>query len=304
MKNLLSAVLIAAFVMPVMQGCKRGEEDPGISLRSRNGRVTGTWTLKSYDMSSASNSTEKVTNDVNDDEYDETIITTWSESYNGSSLVSNYTYKEDWTDIFMWYDGANTQWRDQEVVYTETTSDNSTAQFDFTISLYTDNTYEITETSGNASGSWAFEMDEDWDDDNDLMAFDWDADDDGDWSTTGTSTSVTQGSWYWEDETKKGKLFLNAGPIKGKVVRLSSKEMWVEIQYAELGGIGENTSSVGSDTDVQEDVNQLQYSNNNPADNKDDDETTFTTWNNTETFVMWVFEKTDKNSKRHKATTQ
>lgn len=306
MKNVLTAVLIAAFIMPVMQGCKKGEEDPGISFKSRNKRVTGTWTLKSYDISGTTNSTEKITNDVNDDDRDETIITTWSDTYNGSSLLNSNTYKEDYTQITMWHDALAIppQWRDQEIVYAETTSSSSTEVYSFTIALYTDNTYEITETTGNASGTWEYDEDLDYDDGNDpAAAVEYSDKDDGDWATTGTSTSVTQGSWYWEDATKKGKLFINAGPIRGKVVRLSSKEMWVEIQYAELGGSGENTSSVGTDMDVMEDVPlQKQGSGDIPfIDMKNGDEETVTTWNNTTTEVMWVFEKTDKNSKRHKA---
>jgi len=302
MKNVLSAVLIAALIMPIIQGCKKGEEDPFISFKSRDSRVTGTWELKSYEISGTTVSTEKISNDVNDDEFDESITTTWSETYNGTSKVISNTLKEKSTDIYMWHNG--TDWKDQEVVYTNNTSSNSTEVFGLTVALYKDNTYEITETSGNASGTWAYDWETDVDDDNDLSVADADDDDDGDWSTTGISTSVTQGAWYWEDETKKEKLFLNAGSLKGKVVRLAGKEMWVEIRYGALSDDdGEETSDVGSDTNVEEDIPLQEHGSGDLPfiDMKDGDRTTVTTWNNAEILGIWVFEKIDKNSKRHKA---
>ena len=46
MKKILTIMLIVtAFV-----GCKKGEEDPIISLRSRDARITGTWELKKMEV--------------------------------------------------------------------------------------------------------------------------------------------------------------------------------------------------------------------------------------------------------------
>ena len=156
-KNILTACIILGLAVPVLQGCKKGEEDPFISFKSRNSRVTGTWTLKSSEMSGTTNSTEKVTNDVNDDERDETIITTWSNTYNGNSKVISRTYKKDWTDQDEWYNWTTTNWSSQEVVYSMDSSYNSTVTWGFTIALFTDNTYETTETTGNTSGDWDYD---------------------------------------------------------------------------------------------------------------------------------------------------
>ncbi len=41
-----TASLLVAF--STLQGCKKGEEDPGLSLRSRKARLTGEWTVTSY----------------------------------------------------------------------------------------------------------------------------------------------------------------------------------------------------------------------------------------------------------------
>lgn len=309
LKRTFLLVAVAAMLMPLLDSCKKGKEDPGISFRSRNARVTGTWTLKSYDMSGVNDTTITSTNDVNDDDYSYTSRTTWSETYNGSSVITNSVTDRDYTDQYMWYDIGNTRWEDQEVVYEYNSSDEDNTTWNFTISLYTDNTFETKETSGNANGKWKWDFDIEWDDSNDPGAADNDNDFDNDWSTTGTSTSIAQGAWYWEDNTKKNKLFLNAGPIKGQVIRLSNKEMIVEVQYGALTSLdqnftgyeGEGTSDVGTDTYVMEDWPLNKYNDNDPLDFKDGDITTETSWTNSETIGRWVFEKTDKNSKRHKA---
>jgi hypothetical protein len=45
MKKVLVALLMAAIIMPAFIACKRGAEDPGLSLRSRDSRLLGTWKL-------------------------------------------------------------------------------------------------------------------------------------------------------------------------------------------------------------------------------------------------------------------
>lgn len=44
-KNVLAAALMTALVFPAFQGCKKGEGDPFISLKSRKARVAGEWTI-------------------------------------------------------------------------------------------------------------------------------------------------------------------------------------------------------------------------------------------------------------------
>lgn len=45
MKKFLLVVLIGAFAMPMFQSCKKGPNDPGISLKSRKSRLVGEWTI-------------------------------------------------------------------------------------------------------------------------------------------------------------------------------------------------------------------------------------------------------------------
>ncbi|PCJ82765.1 MAG: hypothetical protein COA57_13045 [Flavobacteriales bacterium] len=306
LSNITVGLLVAAFVIPAFNGCKRGEEDPSISLKSRNKRVTGTWTLKSYDNSWTTSTTVNTSNDVNDDTYTSTYTTSSSSKYDGNNQTTTWAGNYSSLDKSQELDLSNFKYDDREETWDSSSTSNSLTSYVFTLALYTDNTYEATTTSGNASGSSNW----DWDFDIESPNGDSDGDDDGDnsWSTTGTSVSIQQGAWYWEDDTKKGKIFINAGMVKGKVVRLTSKEMWVEAQYGALrsgdqsnGYDGEETSGVGSSTVVLT-IDLPEYDDNNPGDVDEGDQITITSWNNTASEGMWVFEKTDKNSKRHKAT--
>jgi hypothetical protein len=45
MKKLFLVLLVAIIAIPTFQSCKKGENDPTISLRSRKARLVGEWTL-------------------------------------------------------------------------------------------------------------------------------------------------------------------------------------------------------------------------------------------------------------------
>lgn len=45
MKKFMLVIIAAAFVLPFMSGCKKGPNDPGISLSSRDGRLIAEWKL-------------------------------------------------------------------------------------------------------------------------------------------------------------------------------------------------------------------------------------------------------------------
>ena len=49
MKKVLVSLLIAAFFVPAFVGCKKGAEDPGLSLVSRDKRLIGEWELVQID---------------------------------------------------------------------------------------------------------------------------------------------------------------------------------------------------------------------------------------------------------------
>jgi hypothetical protein len=49
MKNLFKTFIALAIVSVTVQSCRKGEDDPAISLRSRDARLIGEWKLSKYD---------------------------------------------------------------------------------------------------------------------------------------------------------------------------------------------------------------------------------------------------------------
>jgi hypothetical protein len=45
MKKVFLVMLAALIVIPAFQSCKKGENDPAISFRSRDARLIGNWKL-------------------------------------------------------------------------------------------------------------------------------------------------------------------------------------------------------------------------------------------------------------------
>lgn len=83
MKNLF---IISILVLSLTQSCKRGENDPFISLKSRDGRITGTWNLVNLEISEVDNgSTTTIT-------YDGTTLT-----INEDGNVDSYLYSHEMT---------------------------------------------------------------------------------------------------------------------------------------------------------------------------------------------------------------
>lgn len=93
MKKLLMSAAVVVMIGAGATSCKKGHEDPGISFRGRDARVTGTWNLSSVTSEETMNETSVVTNDVNDEKW--TTVTNYSASwsFDGSSWsgVENQT---------------------------------------------------------------------------------------------------------------------------------------------------------------------------------------------------------------------
>jgi len=82
----LIVALIAFMAMPVLNSCKKGADDPGISLKSRKSRLVGEWTLQSGTKTyvfSGQTATMTFTN---------TMVTI---SYGGSTFTYQYTEKAE-----------------------------------------------------------------------------------------------------------------------------------------------------------------------------------------------------------------
>ncbi len=114
MKNISKSLLaIAVTGVVFVASCKKGEEDPTLSLRSRKSRVAGEWTVASAEVKS-SNTSLSGTNSTNStgtvsytgDTYKETSsytqstsagTTTTTETLNGKVTTNTYTFEKDGT---------------------------------------------------------------------------------------------------------------------------------------------------------------------------------------------------------------
>ncbi len=87
MKKIVTLVMVALVATSALTGCKKGANDPFLSLKSRKARLKGDWKLVKEDKTvTNSNGTTTYT-------YDGSIMTVKDNSGN----VSTYTYEETYT---------------------------------------------------------------------------------------------------------------------------------------------------------------------------------------------------------------
>ena len=105
MKKLFKLFTLAIVVFAMTfttSSCKKGENDPGISLRSRTARLSGEWTLAEFDYTSTSKSSGK---DWNDDTYTRSSTSTskfdgTTRTYTSTSVYNGET--STYSDIIMY----------------------------------------------------------------------------------------------------------------------------------------------------------------------------------------------------------
>jgi hypothetical protein len=79
MKKALKITAIILIAIVSLQGCKKGENDPFLSLKSRDARITGTWELQSSETTDKAQVTSNNTGYID-------IVT---ETYDGTTLTQN-----------------------------------------------------------------------------------------------------------------------------------------------------------------------------------------------------------------------
>lgn len=108
MKKIIYAILIVLFV-PFFNSCtKKSANDPLISLKTRNGRITGEWKLISFDRVSTSTSIVSGT----------TTTSTFTSTFDGTSVINVYSNNDSDTSTFAFTVSIN-----NDGTYTNTTTD-------------------------------------------------------------------------------------------------------------------------------------------------------------------------------------
>lgn len=86
MKKLLGIIIVIALASTTFTSCKKGENDPGLSLKSRTARLVGEWVLT--EMERSSTSTNSGTTYTSTSNFSGTTMT---ETSGGSSTTSVYS---------------------------------------------------------------------------------------------------------------------------------------------------------------------------------------------------------------------
>lgn len=161
MKNLRKFVLIAlaaAFVVPVLDSCKKGEEDPALSLKSRKGRLKGEWKVDSYEVNevdeSSNTSVSGITTTTKDESksvYDGTKVTTTGKTtYTSGGTTTTDTWDVETENFAATYtiEGDGTFSKEETTSYTETDVDTFGSRIRTSV-------IEVSEVT-SVSGTWDF----------------------------------------------------------------------------------------------------------------------------------------------------
>lgn len=150
MKKVLLSITALALVAGSMTftSCKKGENDPAISFKSRKGRLAGEWTVSSAEMSGTNSNTSggTTTSSTWSRNYDGTTLTEVQTSGNPSTTTTTTNSVSDWSYTFE-KDGtwsSSMAWTTTQVAYSSSAGSSSVA-------VTTCNSY-----SDMASGNWSF----------------------------------------------------------------------------------------------------------------------------------------------------
>jgi len=258
MKKFITLLLISSIVVaiPFIEGCKKGAEDPFISLLSRDARLKGTWKLISRSNTTITTTVTNTTNDVNSDNYTSTSVETDRETYSGNTLTmrNNYTVSESSFSFAQW-DGDS--W-DVTVIENE---DESGTDYNYSytveITIEKDNTYTATFTKTHISTT-TYNLDAQGNLEIETQQLDPPLD---------TDTWTAEGNWFWIDSNDdKINIMTSGGPLNGKLLKLSNKELIIE----------EVSTSTNTETDYS-DVNYSTHNDDDPAEFEEGIETSITT---------------------------
>ncbi|OFX23022.1 MAG: hypothetical protein A2033_16430 [Bacteroidetes bacterium GWA2_31_9] len=226
MKKLFGFIAILGIITSLTYtGCRKGEEDPFLSLRSRDKRIIGTWTLKS---SSDVTTTNRTTTDYNNKNLVKTTeASSLSESltFDGTVFTTDNNITTTTTNVITEpvQSSATQKWSYNTT--TEVVIDNNHTlnkkNYSVELEINEDHTYKATitetftyhyssgyQTIGGITTNYT--------------------PDDTTYLPAETETVIEEGDWWWED-AKDQKIIIVAGKImKGKLKRLSNKEIILE----------------------------------------------------------------------------
>ncbi|HBF87389.1 MAG TPA: hypothetical protein DDX39_02015 [Bacteroidales bacterium] len=227
MKKSISLLFIISIlaVLPFLNSCKKGAEDPFLTLKSRDGRITRTWVLSNITESETIVTDITQNNDINDDVYTSNNKEVTETTYDGTSLTEDnevtFESESQSTQIgWSWGpSGAVYTFTQNTYDYKEVTTVNKVYDYSVTVQIDDDNTYTATYTKTLKSMSQTYSETE-----NSVTTT---YESDTTYAKDDTQTWVEEGDWFWID-SNDDKVIIYAGPMQGKLLKLSSKEVLID----------------------------------------------------------------------------
>lgn len=223
-KNIILGLTLVITTV-LMNGCKKGENDPFLSLKSRKARVAGEWTVSSYKYTSnstsaaggTSNGVSTTTETINGSSYNATETSTnsgTSETETSTGTVSAFTYTFE-------KDGTFTSTFNYNITSTETDQATNTT------------TTDVRNVTSSEEGTWSFLgklKGEYKNKERIVLQFT-----DSKWNATTTSTTSSGGSSSSVTSTSNETQTLTEGEEYTRtflITQLKGKEMLLEEDYS------------------------------------------------------------------------
>jgi hypothetical protein len=248
MKKLTQSVLAILVVASTITSCKKGEDDPTISLRSRDSRLVGEWTLTSMEKTVSGTSSTNSSDDQGNSSTSNTTV-----DYSAKVDGSNKTVTMSTSTTSTGFGQSSTS--SEKTNYTETYTLDMEITKEGTVKITVDSkpvnvstTYvpsNTLPTGVSNSAETGFDSD---------FGLSWSrAEFDGAYTYVGVSNKTTsQGYWSWDD-ANKNKVIVNIDNLGRFYVRqLKNKEIILEQIFddTENGTVKNGSSSMTKKTSV------------------------------------------------------
>ena len=235
MKNKILLIIIVTMVsLLVLNGCKKGEDDPFFSFRSRDARLAGEWVIKSLNTSEAMSQETNVTNNVNSDMTNINSTSKKTVSVSNNNMIMNTTYSETKSETETNYEMGDTS---VFVTTTDTTVTeiNSTREYDYKVDLEIkkEGTWHASFSRSLVSIDTMFVMIKNATDTTLYFKLD------TVFAPQSTYNWTEEGEWTWYDSDKP-KIIIDAGPMFGNIIRLANDEIIIEDSYTETENFTDN----------------------------------------------------------------
>ena len=206
--------------LSVLFGCRKGEDDPLISLRSRTNRLTGTWKLISFESNSTESLTYTTTNDVNDNRTDHQVDVVNSVGLSDDFFQEKQTNTGTITNLnHRWVIANNDTLISVDTSLVEPDIETGTEnEYEFILEIKKDDSYRLVKKIKRLREYYIDATKTDGVS-NPLV-------NDSVFTNEPTLELVEEGLWFWQYANKK-KIILNAGEVHGYVQELSNKNLTI-----------------------------------------------------------------------------